>query len=730
MSHPEVFSTHVKELCKALESEAPTADTPNSPGAVEDLKACAGFAKKFPEKLPLNTKEGRRLTESFINYALYGSPPKAAKHAITIIMNSDDKKKLRAKQILAKSIKDFEYGCDHFLTKLAAISQLVLLAPQECEDDADAIMEIAVNRVLLKSHATSPEAEAAWMETPDDDMVARTWALKILVNRLRSFPEEEERPITDVATPIYAMLNRLVKEGGEASKKKNTPLGHKNLQRLLASQFLLKLSCTRSLDTLLTPADFNQLILVVHDECYQVRKGFATTLMKYLGQNRLPNRFYVLLFMYAYEPESRLLEGVTTWIRSRRAAFAARKEVQLLFETSFARLLSLLAYHPDFDTDNETLKIMSRYIIFYLKCVATPDNLSLIFYVAQRVKGVQDGISSTPQAAKNLYILSDLSQALIRLWEEQNGWSMQSWPGKLSLPGLIFKKLESHERAQEIADKVWVDEDLIEELEPIVRLSFRNKKRKAHDGAEKTRKKVKSEKGVKKEKVKVERSVKTPKPKKRKMAGSDDEDDVEGAAVPSSEPRRKSDRRSGVNKSYVEVSSDDEEKDAEGGAQEEEEASEDSDNADSEAEKDVEMAEPEPEKDVEMAEPEPEKVTDMAGADSDLTEEEGEQATAHEEEEPEPEAEPEQEVEPDSEPEHEPEPTRKRTQRTKPVAKSKPNKQPVTSSPLSKRKATALPATNGSSPLKSAKGKAKAKERVASSPATNGSTRRSARTRG
>ena len=290
--HPKVFSTHVKELCKALESESPTADTPNPPGAVQDLKACAGFAKEFPKELLL--KGSRKLVQSFVNFAMYGSPPKAAKHAISIIISSDNKKEMHIKSILSKSVENFRYGSDHFLTKLAAISQMMALAPQECEDDNDAIVDIAVNQVLLKAHSVTPEAEAEWMETPDEDMVARTWALKILVNRLRSLPEGSDTK--EVATPIYTMLNRLVRDKGEASKKKTTPLGHKNLQRLLASQFLLKLSCTSRLDKLFTPADFNELALVTHDPCEQIRTGFATTLMKYLGQGRLPPRFFTILF--------------------------------------------------------------------------------------------------------------------------------------------------------------------------------------------------------------------------------------------------------------------------------------------------------------------------------------------------------------------------------------------------------------------------------------------------
>ncbi|KAF2107173.1 armadillo-type protein [Lophiotrema nucula] len=675
--HPKVFSTHVKDLCKALESEAPTLETPNAPGAVEDLKACASFAKKFPTDLPINSKDSRKLVQAFLNFALYGTPPKAAKHAITIIMSSDNKKEMHAKEILTKSIKNYEYDGDHSLTKLAALSQLVLLGPKECEDDADALVDIAVQGVLLKAHATSEEAEQEWMDTPDDDMVARTWALKILVNRLRSY--SSEKGYEEVAAPIYKVLNKMVKEGGEASKKGKTPLAHKNLQRLLAASFLLKLSCSSSgapsrYDRYLTPADFNELALVAQDPCAQVRKGFTTKLTKYLGQGKLPARFYTILFLLAFEPDSMLKEGSITWIRSRRAGFAAKKET--VMETTFARLLSILAHHPDFATDDESLKLTSQYILFYLKSVATQDNLSLIYHVAQRVKGVADGIKPSTTSDENLYVLSDLAQALIRLWEEQSGWTMQSWPGKLKLPAGIFRPLESHDRAQEIADKVWIDEDLTEQLEPLVRAALRSKKRKVTEGAEKSRKKPRDDKAIKKEKVKAERVIKTPKKKKRK-SGEEDDDKEDGRTLASSEPRRKSDRRSNV-KSYVEVSSDEEAEDTKAGAQEEEE---------SEAET------PEPEQDVEMA-------------DADEQPDEVEE----------------------SEPELEPEPTLQRrsakAKRGKKTNGVKPSPKTDSKQPSSQERKTTLPA-------RGARGKAKVNgNALSSSPAPNGTVRRSGRARG
>jgi sister-chromatid-cohesion protein PDS5 len=674
--HPKVFSTHVKDLCRTLENEAPTAKTPNPPGAVDNLKACAAFAKKFPKDIPMNTKDSRKLVQAFLNFALYGSPPQAAKHAITIMMNSDSKKELRAKEILAKSIKSFRYNGDHWLTKLAALGQLVLLAQTECEEEMDSIIEIAIEKVLQEPHSASEDADAEWMESPDDDILGRTWAVKILVNRLRSLPAEAD--LDEAATNTYALLNRLVKNNGEGSEENNTPAGHRSRQRLLAANSLLKLSCNKRLDGLLTPADFVELAQVTHDPCPQVRKSF-----------------YTILFYLAHDPDRNLKESTLTWVRSRRTAFAARKETVL--ETVFARLLSLLAHHPDFDTESEVLKLMSEYILFYLKCMATEDNLSLIFHVAQRVKGVADGIAPSAQADKNLYVLSDLAQALIRAWEEQNGWTMQSWPGKMKLPSGIFRALESHDKALEIAKKTWIDEDLVDELDSLVRKAIRSKKRKATDGVEKPRKKTRGDKPARVKRVKADRPIKTPR-KKRNAGSDDDESDAEGPMAPETEPKRKSGRHSNVQKSYIEVSSDEE--DAAAPAEEEDEA----ENEDEEEEEATSPAR---------------ELSSAPGSDVEMAEQEEEESAAQEEE---------ANDSAQSEPEPEPSPPKKPTRgRQAKKAASPPARQTRKAAEPAKAPA-AKPAKVAKTP---AKGKAKPAAAPASSPTANGTTpaRRSARTR-
>lgn len=81
------------------------------------------------------------------------------------------------------------------------------------------------------------------------------------------------------------------------------------------------------------------------------------------------------------------------------------------FEMTFPRLLHLLAHHPDFEMTHASLVEMSRsarfvlsvfhidnlhynrYIKFYTLTVATADNISLIFHLAEKLKTIQDAES-------------------------------------------------------------------------------------------------------------------------------------------------------------------------------------------------------------------------------------------------------------------------------------------------------------------------------------------------
>ncbi|KAF1987939.1 hypothetical protein K402DRAFT_453143 [Aulographum hederae CBS 113979] len=567
---PEVFKVHLKELCRSLEADAPSAKKPNGPGAVEDLKACAGFAQRFPNEIP----KSQKFLDSLMKFSQYGSPPKAAKYAVSILLTSSGKKELYAKDILTNCTQNFEHGKGHYLTQLASLSQLVLLSHDDIEEDSDAILDIAIQKVLLNDDATAEPVmddagkEVEWTSEPDEVCLSKMWALKILTNRLRSY-KDNDPDLGEACAQVYKLLHSILAFGGELTKTSTSPKAHQSQMRLLAAQLLLKLCRQPRFDKFLPLKEFNRISTVAQDSLVEVRSGFINTLMKYLGQDKLPRRFFAMIFLLAFEPDSSIKKNAETWIRARSAAFARAKDTAM--ESSFARLISLLAHHPDFGTSVEELTDFVQYILFYLKCVANEQNIALIYHVAQRIKSVSDGID--PAASENLYVLSDLSQAIIRRLEELNGWSMQAWPAKLKMPAQIFRPLSGHEEAQEIANKQYAPEELIDGLDDIVKVSLRTKKRKADTGGEhRSKKRIKSSTAAPKTKaLPIRKPAKTPKPKKTRISD---------LTAPSSDVRRSN--RGAKRKSYFE-SSDEENEENEnddiemGDAEEEEEEVDDVD---------------------------------------------------------------------------------------------------------------------------------------------------------
>lgn len=472
---PGIFKVHVHEICETLKNQQPTSAAPLEESVVDTLKACAGFARKFPKDMP----KDRDFYQAMVEYSIRSTPAKAAKHAVTVTVSSAEKKEMYAHEIGEACIQGFEYGEEGFLAKLASISQLRLLASQECEDQSEVIIEIAIGQILGQVRQAAETGERDWVDEIDDDLGAKLWALRILVNGLRGYdPSSADDPakaLKEVADPVYKLLNTLVQNDGELSKSSSTPKTQKAHLRLAAATHLLKLSCNRTFDSLLPASDLHQLSRIAQDENAQVRAGFAKALRKYLGTRQLSNRFYPLLFLYAFEPEKSTREQTITWLKS-RAATSAGDQHQVM-ENAFPRFVSLLAHHQDFSTETEHLEDFVEYIMFYLKTIATETNLPLIYHFAQRLKTVQDGIDATK--SENLYILADIAEAVIRMFQEQHGWSLQVLSVRMGMPSGLFAKLPSHTVAQEIADKRFVPDDLAEELEDLVKNSLKTKKRKA-----------------------------------------------------------------------------------------------------------------------------------------------------------------------------------------------------------------------------------------------------------
>ncbi|RAL04195.1 sister chromatid cohesion factor PDS5 [Aspergillus ibericus CBS 121593] len=624
--NPEVLEAQVQEMCKDLESQTPNSATKDGAGTEEILKACSGFAKKLPSKLP----KDRKFLQALVNYAVYSPSPRAAKHAVSILMAVADKREMYAKDLVEKCVSNWKYGSDRFLTKLAALSQLNLLAPREADEESDAIISIAVNQILLTNRSPQPDAGYSWSDAVDDETAAKEWALKIIVNRLRAKDgSDDEDDFRAHAEPVYDTLNKLIVNDGELSKKRDTPAAQKSRLRVLAARSLLKLCASHGLcDQLLTPRDFNSIALVAQDPVLEVRGGFIDQLKKKLVQkSHLSYRWYTVPFLLAFEPISSLRDSTLTWLRSRAAFFSqqtnGKRSDQTVMESLFSRLLSLLAYHPDYppaDVDESTriaeLVDFSRYILFYLQGVANEHNLSLIFHIAQRVKQTRDGITKSDEISTRLHTLSDLAQATIRrfadIYSQQRKFGgaaggtniLQTYPGKMGVPSSIFAPMSSHREAQEVADKNFFPEDGEDLLDRIVRSVMR-----AKGGSQSAAKKRKPEpaetggdagtaKKARKEKEKPARARKssastgasrTPKKKKTRDEdgwSSDEETTKRATKGSTAAARRRSSRGAARRVSYADRDSDEDDMEMDDWEEQEDEQEPEKSEAESDSEKD------------------------------------------------------------------------------------------------------------------------------------------------
>ncbi|RMZ90516.1 hypothetical protein DV736_g2248, partial [Chaetothyriales sp. CBS 134916] len=485
--NPEVLKTHIQALCNELGDSPPTATTVEDDGAADTLKACAHFARRYPGEVDKDRKFMTALTK----FALYARSPRAAKHAVSIILTVTDRKEMYAKEILSKALNEANPDSPNFLGQLAAIAQVCLLSSAAAASETEAILKLAMTDILQKNKSPSTESAKSWDEPPSHETQAKELALKIMVNRCRSEDDvSDAQEFEATASAVLKILFQLINQDGELTSTKDTALSQRNRLRLVAARLVLKLcSHKRRCEELVNPSMFNSLALIIINPPSAVRVGLVNQLKKYLGQNQLNYRWLAVLFLLAFELDFDLKTSTVKWLRSRgqhlerrqqEAKSQDKKAHQNVMETMFARLLSLMAHHPDYpdkasDSFDDDLLDFSKYIIFYLVAVATENNLSLIFHIAQRIKQTRDNISGGEDLSERLYVLSDLSQAVIRNYADMMPTStrgaqlLETWPGQVPLPRSLFKALPNHHTAQAVVEKNYLPEDTASGLEKVIR---------------------------------------------------------------------------------------------------------------------------------------------------------------------------------------------------------------------------------------------------------------------
>lgn len=479
---PEVFKSQVKGLSEIVEAEAG-----GEQGEV--LKTLYHFIKAFPDLFPPSPG----FVESLKSFAINGTPSEA-KYSVKIISFS------KRKEIYCSSIFNAVYPLkiedneDKFATHLSSIAELFLCDPMSVEDKAGDITSFLIKEVLLKNRELPQETTSKWISNVEASpcLNEKLLSLRIFVNRLKvCLPDS----ITSVSQPVFKLLVSLIGNGGEIISDNTTPESFQCQLRLWAGYYILKLAKIPIFNELLTQSTINRLVFLLQDLEENVRKKFLEKLQKYLTFDSISEKFLPLIFFMGHEPneELKLLAGTAIRAMYKRQPLG---NGNVKFENSLLRLIHMVSHQQEFIKLNSKLDSDDRmkaytyaleYIIFFLTNIAKAENVSLLYYLASRVKQYRDATiddeslydqTPLPQAVTNLYSIAELVQLIIKELCELRNWSMQTWPGKIKLSLDLFSPMKSTLEAQSIVTKVYIPDELILKLKALFKYKLNISKKK------------------------------------------------------------------------------------------------------------------------------------------------------------------------------------------------------------------------------------------------------------
>ncbi|AOA63890.1 Sister chromatid cohesion protein [Komagataella phaffii CBS 7435] len=479
------FTNILRSICSAKSYHKATEER----SLVKTLKTIYHYAKQYPQEM--NMDESLTIALQFI---CEKGTPTESRFAVKILGLQGEKSIL--KRILA-TIYPLDDTSEHLASHLCVISEMFLLDDSLLESVESDLTSTLIKDYLLKNKIKQKEDHSEFVS--DDELetkeftscAIKIYSLKVIVNRLRASHDAENSK--ELAEPVLKLLFFIIGNSGEIVNEKDSsypsPQHFKTRLRLMAGLSFLKLAKYPTYSKMMKPSLVYRLIFLVQDENETIREAFLNELQKYLAENHISDKFLPLVFFTAYEPLDGLKAKTLTWMRSTYKRFSSDKSKPLIFEKSLVRLIHMIAHFPEFV---DSLKILpkepekaslvptlisaSEYIIEFLEVVATEKNISLLYYLATQVKKYQDGLFSAADydldenpVIYNLYRVSELAQVCIKLLSLSKSWNVQTWPGKVQLPGDIFSSMKSIKEAQDIVSISFLPDQVVVEVENAVR---------------------------------------------------------------------------------------------------------------------------------------------------------------------------------------------------------------------------------------------------------------------
>ncbi|GAA5921167.1 hypothetical protein JCM3775_004123 [Rhodotorula graminis] len=490
-SRPVLFKSHVAELVKLLADQSPS-DEPVEGGTVASLVLHAlACLKRADESVVVEAK----LAKKAVAFASGSKDEREAKHAATLV--ALDKGRPGALDDLVETLSDSIQNApaSTLVAHLAALARIALHGQSSFERRSESLIASSLE-VLTRAGsageavggpdgaADQDEDEAAptWSEECDPLTRARVLAIKVVVNRCLAYAATDEAQ--KVGKEAFTMLWPMLTQHGSTDGTTYSPAVASRI-RLAVALSILKLFASRDPYYMrVVLAKFDLFTRTAQDSAFELREAFLKKLVVYLRKDRfhpkVVARLNMVLFLVAHEPEDELKETVLKFVRSRRQRLpdTVRQE---LWEYPFLRLAHLLAHHPDFEgvdtSDAVVLKSIAKYLEDYFDIFVTSENLSFFFQLALKIKTVRD--KQLPDRSENLYILSELSQHLLKLLGARHSWPITTYAGKVSLYADLFTTFSTQDEANKVVKNEFIAPKVLKEIGGVERKKAAPRKRVA-----------------------------------------------------------------------------------------------------------------------------------------------------------------------------------------------------------------------------------------------------------
>uniref|UniRef100_A0A0W0GEX7 Cohesin-associated protein pds5 n=2 Tax=Moniliophthora roreri TaxID=221103 RepID=A0A0W0GEX7_MONRR len=472
---PALYKPHVERLVEVVKDEG---EAEGEGGMVEaGLQALAAVVRVDPTLAPHEKETIARTRE----LALSGSW-RHAKFATRFLAFCEDEENEGVCGALAEEIAESLDLADEsrLVAHVTALDQLVQFAPNAFESKSDVITKFLLKKLLMVPNP-SPDDDMDDGEEWCEDAVlpdltrAKVTALKVF--RHRSLSHKDKPNALELSTPVLKMLAMLLDQEGTLATDADQDRKVLSRMRLQAAVSLVHLSTVERYADALVPK-FLKLTLIIQDACFEVRLGFVQKLVNLMALHRLPDRFYVIPFLTAHDPEEEVKRYAMTYVTSQLRRVSPTMRVKY-FDMIFIRLLHLLAHHPDYPEviTKNTLSDISLYIVFYVDLVANQDTVSLLYHLAMKGKTVQD--AEGDPYSENLYVLCEIAQELLKARAHQKGWNVTSYPGKVKLPSDILRPLPSAEVVNKVVKTTYLPEEAGPWVKELVEPQKEKRERKA-----------------------------------------------------------------------------------------------------------------------------------------------------------------------------------------------------------------------------------------------------------